>query len=99
MATSQAQRDMIRGVLPKYSRAIKVANDNFGGPVRTKLNKSDALVRNVAESQEKIQKLYPEFFGKVTQTVGTLANETDLTMSKIQNQQKEFQEADGKIKS
>ena len=93
MATSQAQRDMIRGVLPKYSRAIKVANDNFGGPVRTKLNKSDALVRNVAESQEKIQKLYPEFFGKVTQTVGTLANETDLTMSKIQNQQKEFQEA------
>jgi uncharacterized protein (TIGR02594 family) len=93
MATSQAQRDMIRGVLPKYSRAIKVANDNFGGPVRTKLNKSDALVRNVAESQEKIQKLYPEFFGKVTQTIGTLANETDLTMRKIQNQQKEFQEA------
>ena len=84
---------MLRGALPSYSRIVKAANDNFGGPVRTKLKESNNLIRSVSENQEKIQDLYPKFFGKLTDTITTLANETDLTMRKIQDQQKEFQDA------
>ena len=93
MAVSSAQRNMLRTALPSYSRAIKAANDNYGGPVRTKLNESNNLIRTVSDNQEKIQDLYPKFFGKLTDTITTLANETDLTMRKTQDQQKEFQDA------
>lgn len=93
MAVSSAQRNMLRTALPSYSRAIKAANDNYGGPVRTKLNDSNNLIRTVSDNQEKIQDLYPKFFGKLTDTITTLANETDLTMRKVQDQQKEFQDA------
>lgn len=93
MPISSTQKDMLRGALPSYSRIVKAANDNFGGPVRTKLKESNNLIRSVSENQEKIQDLYPKFFGKLTDTITTLANETDLTMRKIQDQQKEFQDA------